>query len=100
MKMTTYSNWKYDEFKQIGTDYRKQDEVDIYDLNHAEFLNFDTECDSVLELLDLNSDDALIDFLAIFTRPATAGVIVSSLSLHDLPDILEGHSSIAHARDV
>lgn len=55
-------SWQYDEFKQVGTDYGSEAEVDIYDARHGEFRDVEAESISVLDSLKINERDTLIDF--------------------------------------
>jgi putative AdoMet-dependent methyltransferase len=54
--------WQYDEFKQIGKDYGDEDEVENYDLSHADFRDIEAEAIVTLDLLGTSSGDVLIDF--------------------------------------
>lgn len=55
-------SWQYDEFKQVGTDYGKKAEVEIYDASHAKFRDAEGESIKVLDLLEIKKDGTLIDF--------------------------------------
>lgn len=55
-------SWQYDEFKQVGTDYSSQAEVESYDSSHADFRDVVAESIKVLELLEIKESDGLIDF--------------------------------------
>jgi len=54
--------WRYDEFRQIGTDYGSETEVDIYEARHATFRNSEEENSRVLDMLEVGNSDVLIDF--------------------------------------
>jgi ubiquinone/menaquinone biosynthesis C-methylase UbiE len=54
--------WKYDEFKQIGTDYGSKAEAEIYDSRHAKFRDIEAESIKVLDSLGIKTSDVLIDF--------------------------------------
>lgn len=55
-------SWQYNEFKQIGKDYTKQEEVDVYDSSHTDFRNVKEENDKILKILQVQSNDVIIDF--------------------------------------
>jgi ubiquinone/menaquinone biosynthesis C-methylase UbiE len=55
-------SWHYDEFKQVGTDYSDQAEVESYDSSHADFRDVAAENRKILDLLGINADNTLIDF--------------------------------------
>jgi len=54
--------WQYDEFKQIGTDYSKKAEVEIYDASHSTFRDMKSEALTVIGLLGIKRSDTVIDF--------------------------------------
>lgn len=60
--MSDYSDWQYDEFRQVGKDYGDPAEVELYDPSHADFRNPLAEARAVLDRLALGPDDTLIDF--------------------------------------
>jgi putative AdoMet-dependent methyltransferase len=62
MQMDSKQIWQYDEFKQVGTDYCSRVEVDIYDSRHADFRDIEAESRKVLDMLDVKSNDVLLDF--------------------------------------
>ena len=62
MKMHHGFSWQYDEFKQVGTDYSSNAEVEIYDASHADFRDIEAESIKVLDLLEIEGDKGLIDF--------------------------------------
>lgn len=55
-------NWQYDEFKQVGTDYSKAAEVQIYDSSHANFRDIEAESIKVLDWLEIEKGSTVIDF--------------------------------------
>lgn len=62
MKINNSLSWQYDEFKQVGTDYSKETEVQIYDSSHANFRDIEAESIKVLDLLEIEKSSTLIDF--------------------------------------
>lgn len=54
--------WRYNEFKQVGKDYSKQAEVQLYDSSHADFRDVTAENNAILNLLDVKKDHTIIDF--------------------------------------
>jgi len=59
--MNSYPAWLYDEFRQIGTDYESDAEVEAYDQRVHKLRDIQGEVKKTLCLLDLQSDDALIE---------------------------------------
>lgn len=55
-------SWTYNEFKQVGKDYSKQTEVEVYDSSHADFRDVEAENNAILDRLDLKKDHKIIDF--------------------------------------
>lgn len=55
-------SWTYNEFKQVGKDYSKQTEVDVYDSSHADFRDIEAENNAILDRLDLKNNHKIIDF--------------------------------------
>lgn len=53
--------WQFDEFRQVGRDYSRPDEVDIYDPSHAQFRDLVAEAEEILSLLDIRPDEVLVD---------------------------------------
>ena len=41
--MKKYSGWTYDEFQQVGKDYGRAEEVEVYDSSHAYFRDVESE---------------------------------------------------------
>ncbi len=62
MKINNNFSWQYDEFKQVGTDYGNETEVQTYDSSHASFRDIETESIRVLDLLEIKEGNTLIDF--------------------------------------
>lgn len=62
MKINNSLSWQYNEFKQVGTDYSKETEVQIYDSRHANFRDIEAESIKVLDLLETKGDSTIIDF--------------------------------------
>jgi ubiquinone/menaquinone biosynthesis C-methylase UbiE len=62
MKSDDAASWQYDEFRQVGTDYGKEAEVQIYDSCHARFRDAEAESGKVLGLLEIKEDSTVIDF--------------------------------------
>lgn len=58
------NNWMYNEFRQVGVDYSRQDEVDIYDDNHSKFRDVEKEFQEMLEYVGIGDTHSktLIDF--------------------------------------
>lgn len=54
-------SWQYNEFKQIGKDYTKQEEVDVYDSSHSDFRDVEKENKAILQVIDIQHDDVVID---------------------------------------
>jgi len=55
-------SWQYDEFKQVGTDYGSEAEVEIYDSRHGDFRDLDAESIGILDALEITERDTVIDF--------------------------------------
>src|SRR3990172_3305564 len=62
MKINPGISWRYDEFKQVGTDYSSKAEVEHYDWSHSKFRDMEAEGATILDLLQTRQDDVLIDF--------------------------------------
>lgn len=65
--------WLYDEFQQVGKDYGKQSEVEVYDSSHSQFRDLEKESLERIEEIGLDSDDVLVDFgcgTGVFARLA------------------------------
>lgn len=60
--MKAHESWRYNEYRQVGKDYSRQEEVDLYDSSHADFRNIEEENHAILNLLDLQHGQTLIDF--------------------------------------
>ena len=54
--------WQYDEMKQVGTDYSSEEEVAAYDERMSKFRDFESEIADIANSIDLQDDQALIDF--------------------------------------
>jgi len=59
--MIEYASWRYNEFKQVGIDYDKIEEVEAYDARHAKFRNVVDENDAILDALDVHPVHVLIE---------------------------------------
>lgn len=59
--MKTYSQWKYDEYQQVGKDYSLPEEVEVYDSSHAQFRDIAAENAALVEKLDLTPAKSLLD---------------------------------------
>jgi putative AdoMet-dependent methyltransferase len=59
--MNLYPAWLYDEFRQIGTDYESDAEVEAYDQRMHRLRDVQGELKKTLCLLDLHSEDTLIE---------------------------------------
>jgi putative AdoMet-dependent methyltransferase len=59
--MNSYPAWLYDEFRQIGTDYESDAEVEAYDQRMHKLRDIQGEVNKSLCLLDLQSDNTLIE---------------------------------------
>lgn len=62
MKTNNNLSWQYDEFNQVGTDYSKEAEVQIYDSRHANFRDVEAESIKILDMLEITENSMLIDF--------------------------------------
>lgn len=56
------AEWKYDEMKQIGTDYNSEAEVARYDERMSRLRNIHEETEEIIEALKLKSHHRLIEF--------------------------------------
>jgi putative AdoMet-dependent methyltransferase len=54
-------NWRYDELKQIGTDYRDAAEVENYDIAMQSIRNVPREIQDILSLLKLGDDQTVLE---------------------------------------
>lgn len=54
--------WQYNEFEQVGKDYSKPNEVEMYDSSHSDFRDIEKESNAVLDTLGIGESDVLIDF--------------------------------------
>jgi len=67
-------DWQWDEQVQRGTDYGSIAEVEIYDERMSALRDVQAEADSILDLLQLSSDDTLVEIgtgTGAFARAAT-----------------------------
>jgi putative AdoMet-dependent methyltransferase len=55
------SIWTYDEFIQTGTDYTDFKKVEAYDNKMLKFRNYKQEAESILKILNINSNDTLLE---------------------------------------
>lgn len=62
MNQNSDITWLYDEYEQVGTDYGKQSEVDVYDARHGDFRDTEAESARILDALEIKESDSLIDF--------------------------------------
>ncbi len=62
MNMKDSIPWLYNEFEQVGKDYSKPDEVEMYDSRHSDFRNIEKESIGVIDTLGIDENDVLIDF--------------------------------------
>jgi putative AdoMet-dependent methyltransferase len=53
--------WQYDEMKQVGRDYSDPVEVNKYDLRHRNFMDFDKECEKILDFIQVEKDFQILD---------------------------------------
>lgn len=60
--MSRDNSWQYNEFKQVGKDYTRQEEVDIYDSTHSDFRDLKKENEAILKDLECQNSDVIIDF--------------------------------------
>ena len=67
--MNSYSSWLYDEFRQIGTDYESDAEIEAYDLRMQKLRDVQNEAKETLCLLDLKPDHTLIGHDIIIVAP-------------------------------
>lgn len=56
-----YQEWKYEEYRQVGKDYSRHDEVARYDASHAQFRDVRAENAALLAKLDLGGNVSLLD---------------------------------------
>lgn len=54
-------NWQYDEFRQIGTDYENETEVEAYDQRMQKMRNIPAENEKILGFLDLKPDQTVLE---------------------------------------
>lgn len=54
-------DWQWDEQVQRGTDYGSIAEVEIYDERMSALRDVQAEADSILDLLQLSSDDTVVE---------------------------------------
>lgn len=54
-------DWQYDEFRQIGTDYENEAEVEAYDRRMQKMRNIEAENEKILRLLNLKSDQTILE---------------------------------------
>ncbi|MDD1752185.1 MAG: class I SAM-dependent methyltransferase [Methanotrichaceae archaeon] len=59
--MNSYPAWLYDEFRQIGTDYESDAEVEAYDQRMHRLRDVQGEAKKILYLLDLQPEHTLIE---------------------------------------
>lgn len=55
-------SWQYNEFKQVGKDYTRQEEVDVYDSTHSDFRDVEKENEAILKAINIQKSDVIIDF--------------------------------------
>jgi len=55
------SVWTYDEFIQTGTDFTDIKTVETYDNSMLKFRNYKQEAESILKILNINSNDTLLE---------------------------------------
>lgn len=83
--MKTRSRWQYDEFKQVGKDYGRQAEVDVYDSSHARFRDSVAESNEALDSMGLARGEVLIDFGAgtgtFSIQAALRGIVVHAVDV-------------------
>lgn len=87
--------WQFDEFRQIGRDYRSAEEVRIYDETHGRFRDLAAEANSALDALAVEAGGVLLDIGAgtgVFAREAAR----RGLQVH-AADVSE--TMIAYARE-
>lgn len=56
------SSWRYDEFRQVGKDYGRPEEVEAYDASHARFRDVHAENERMLEAIAVRPEEVLIEF--------------------------------------
>jgi len=61
MNMRTLEKWEYDEFKQVGVDFKDEREVQNYDERVAKFRDTVEQNQLILQALELKREHVLID---------------------------------------
>jgi len=59
--MFNTQKWTYDEMKQTGVDYSSIEQVQRYDDMHQRFREYDKDSDTIIKLLELDSNSTVID---------------------------------------
>ena len=92
--------WQYDEFKQVGTDYSLQEEVEEYDSRHSDFRDIKKESNTVLDSLGVGKSDILIDFGAgTGTFAIQAALRIGKVYAVDVSKAMLDHASVKAKRE-
>ena len=59
--MSKIPRWAYDEMKQTGVDYASVEQVQRYDDMHQRFRDYEKDSDTIIKLLELDSNSTVID---------------------------------------
>jgi len=59
--MNDYETWRYDEMKQVGTDYADPKHVEKYDERHSQFRDVDGECSAILDSLAVTTTSVILE---------------------------------------
>ena len=59
--MNTKHGWMYDELKHSGVDYSDPTQVEVYDLNHQKFRDYEKGTKIIVNALGLGKEDTVID---------------------------------------
>ncbi len=54
--------WQYDESHQVGKDYSRPEEVEIYEATHANFRDLEQESRTLLDELKIGANNSVVDF--------------------------------------
>jgi putative AdoMet-dependent methyltransferase len=55
-------SWQYDETQQVGVDYTKISEVEVYDKRMSKLRDIRQETDNIIKLLNIGLKDTIIEF--------------------------------------
>jgi hypothetical protein len=66
--MPKIPKWTYDEMKQTGVDYSSVEQVQRYDDMHQRFRDYEKDSDTIVKLLELDSNSTVDVSLAMLER--------------------------------